>query len=196
MYATKHGFELLIEFLIQNGHEDVELSRDFENNTTLMIAAQYNRIKVAAWDRYQAVTLLIERGCQFAVKNNAGWTALDYSYSMELKAHLQECARTHYEEKKKYKKRNQHLKIKVDSLITLDSVPLISSTRSATLPSGTTYYGVYGNNGENVNNSGSNCEGENRGLSSSIPNDSLSPNYNFNLNNVLNLADGMLFPKS
>lgn len=172
---------------------------------------------------------MIERGCQFAVKNHAGWTALDYSYSMELKAHLQgnnsnyfrilkylhmsykyyvflyysysECARTHFEEKKKNKKRNQHLKIKVDSLISLDSVPLISSTRSATLPlSGVTYnsdndnnnYDKGNNNSNNNNYSnsesigwGGNWESEsnrnNKELSSSIPNDPLSLNSDFNL---------------
>src|SRR5438270_792382 len=78
----------------------------------------------------KAVTMLIERGCQFASKNLSGWTALDYSYSMDMKAHLQECARTHHEETKNSRRRN--LKITVDSMISLDSIPI--TTRSATFP--------------------------------------------------------------
>ena len=79
---------------------------------------------------YKAVMMLIERGCQFATKNNFGWTALDYSYSMDMKSHLQECARKHHEETKNSRRRN--LKITVDSMISLDSIPI--TTRSATFP--------------------------------------------------------------
>ena len=78
--------------------------------------------------------MLIERGCQFAIKNNSGWTALDYSYSMDMKAHLQECARKHHEETKNSRRRNNqnNLKITIDSIISLDSIPI--TTRSATFP--------------------------------------------------------------
>ncbi|RIA83370.1 ankyrin repeat-containing domain protein [Glomus cerebriforme] len=190
MYATSCRHDYVVEYLLQQGHEDLELSRDFENNTILMIAAKYNSLEIlkmyatlfpssvnmvnkqgqtalifaskldnldaikvlllefgadinqtdfngntalhyaAAWNQFQAVTMLIERGCQFASKNLSGWTALDYSYSMEMKTHLQECARAHHEETKNSRRRN--LKITIDSFISLDSVPI--TTRSATFP--------------------------------------------------------------
>jgi ankyrin repeat protein len=189
MYATSCRHDFVVEYLLQQGHEDLELSRDFENNTILMIAAKYNSLEIlkiyttlfpnsinmankqgqtalifasklgnldaiklllefnadinqtdfdgntalhyaAAWNQFQVVTMLIECGCQFASKNLSGWTALDYSYSMDMKAHLQECARTHHEETKNSRRRN--LKITVDSMISLDSIPI--TTRSATFP--------------------------------------------------------------
>ncbi|CAG8573690.1 15758_t:CDS:2 [Dentiscutata heterogama] len=191
MYATRYGHDRVVEYLLNNGHEEIELSRDFDNNTILMVASQYNFIEImkmyitvfpnsvnmvnkqgqtaliyaskygnldpiklllengadinqtdfegntalhyaAAWERFDAVTILIERGCQFAVKNNSGWTALDYSYSMNLKSHLQDCALLHHEESKINRRRN--LKITVDSLISIDSMPTV--IRSATLPPG------------------------------------------------------------
>ncbi|CAB4432144.1 unnamed protein product [Rhizophagus irregularis] len=189
MYATSCRHDYVVEYLLQQGHEDLELSRDFENNTILMIAAKYNSLEIlkiyatlfpssvnmvnkqgqtalifasklgnldaiklllefdadinqtdfdgntalhyaAAWNQFQAVTMLIEHGCQFASKNLSGWTALDYSYSVDMKAHLQECARAYHEETKNNRKRN--LKITVDSIISLDSIPV--TTRSATFP--------------------------------------------------------------
>ncbi|CAG8646310.1 2039_t:CDS:10 [Funneliformis mosseae] len=189
MYATRCRHEYVVEYLLQLGHDELEPSRDFENNTILMVAAEYNALEIlkiytkyyphsvnmvnkqgqtaliiasklgnldaikllleigaevnqadfdgntalhysAAWNHFQVVTMLIERGCQFASKNKSGWTALDYSYSMELKAHLQECARAYHEETKNSRRRN--LKISVDSMISLDSIPI--TTRSATFP--------------------------------------------------------------
>ncbi|RIB07308.1 ankyrin repeat-containing domain protein [Gigaspora rosea] len=122
IYASKYGNLDPIKLLLENG-ADINQT-DFEGNTALHYAA--------AWERFDAVTVLIERGCQFAVKNHSGWTALDYSYSMNLKSHLQECALSHHEESKINRRRN--LKITVDSLISIDSMPTM--IRSATLPPG------------------------------------------------------------
>ncbi|CAG8538725.1 962_t:CDS:2 [Paraglomus occultum] len=46
MYATRYGHTATVEYLLQNGHEDYEISRDFENNTTLIIAAQYDYLEI------------------------------------------------------------------------------------------------------------------------------------------------------
>ncbi|RGB29355.1 hypothetical protein C1646_322931 [Rhizophagus diaphanus] len=73
--------------------------------------------------------IMLQLGINFN-KNLSGWTALDYSYSVDMKAHLQECARAYHEETKNNRKRN--LKITVDSIISLDSIPV--TTRSATFP--------------------------------------------------------------
>ncbi|CAJ0647545.1 14962_t:CDS:2 [Entrophospora sp. SA101] len=43
---ARFGHEQVVEFLLQRGHEDPEISRDFENNTVLMIAAQYNHLEI------------------------------------------------------------------------------------------------------------------------------------------------------
>ncbi|CAG8540233.1 1726_t:CDS:2, partial [Racocetra persica] len=123
IYAAKYGNLEPIKLLLEYG-ADINQT-DFEGNTALHYAA--------AWERFDAVTILIERGCQFAVKNHSGWTALDYSYSMELKSHLQECALSHHEESK-INRRRAHLKINVDSLISIDSIP--TTVRSATYPPG------------------------------------------------------------
>ncbi|KAG9292739.1 hypothetical protein G9A89_008327 [Geosiphon pyriformis] len=187
MYATRSGHAHTVEFLLNAGHEQHEVSKDFENNTVLMIAAKYNYLEVtlktyiysekylelietpfgqtalifaaqkeymdimkwllecgvdinqtdyegntaaAAWDRTEAVTLLIERGIHFAVKNAAGWTALDYAFSTDIASHIQERGRTQFEESRNHRRRN-NLKVNIDSIIGLD-VPL--TTRSATYP--------------------------------------------------------------
>ncbi|RGB29356.1 hypothetical protein C1646_323445 [Rhizophagus diaphanus] len=41
--CCRHDY--VVEYLLQQGHEDLELSRDFENNTILMIAAKYNSLE-------------------------------------------------------------------------------------------------------------------------------------------------------
>ncbi|CAG8645408.1 91_t:CDS:2 [Funneliformis caledonium] len=167
MYATRCRHEYVVEYLLQLGHDELEPSRDFENNTILMVAAEYNALEILKiYTKYyphsvnmvnkqgqtaliiasklgnlDAIKLLLEIGAEvnqadfdgntaLHYKNKSGWTALDYSYSMELKAHLQECARAYHEETKNSRRRN--LKISVDSMISLDSIPI--TTRSATFP--------------------------------------------------------------
>jgi hypothetical protein len=39
----------------------------------------------AATNRHQIVQILIERGCQYTVRNNEGFTASDYAYSYDLR---------------------------------------------------------------------------------------------------------------
>ncbi|CAG8521018.1 4011_t:CDS:2 [Ambispora gerdemannii] len=192
MYAARCGHAHVVEFLLNAGHEDHEISKDFENNTVLMIASQYNHLEImkiytnffpdcihirnkkgqtalifaaqrgyidvmkwlfangadinqtdydgntalhyaAAWNRFEAVTLLIERGIIFAGKNIAGWTALDYSYSVEIESHIQERARAQFEESRISRRRN-NLKVNVDSIIGIEMVAPPLATRSATFP--------------------------------------------------------------
>ncbi|CAG8827079.1 21290_t:CDS:2, partial [Racocetra persica] len=45
MYATRYGHDRVVEYLLNNGHEEIELSRDFDNNTILMVASQYNFVE-------------------------------------------------------------------------------------------------------------------------------------------------------
>ncbi|KAG8718514.1 hypothetical protein FRC08_005113 [Ceratobasidium sp. 394] len=70
---------------------------DQQGNTPLHYAS--------AWGHVQAVQLLIERGCQFAARNNEGFTASDYAYSISTMNTLQDTVRAQFEVNKKQKAR-------------------------------------------------------------------------------------------
>lgn len=51
-----------------------------------------------------AAALLLTRGCQFSTINKRGWTAVDYSYTPELAAHIRKLAHATYHERSTQKK--------------------------------------------------------------------------------------------
>jgi hypothetical protein len=57
----------------------------------------------------QTISLLISEGCHFACQNHRGWTPLDYSFSDSIAAHLEECARITFEDKKTAKSKAARL---------------------------------------------------------------------------------------
>lgn len=58
----------------------------------------------AAWGNIDAAALLLTRGCQFSTINKRGWTAVDYSYTPELAAHIRKLAHATYHERSTQKK--------------------------------------------------------------------------------------------
>ncbi|KAI0347159.1 ankyrin [Trametopsis cervina] len=86
--ASQRGNEELVRMLCDLG-ADVDLS-DNEGNTPLHYAS--------AWGH---IPLLIERGCQYNVRNNDGFTPSDYAYSTNTKDVLQDTARAQFELNKK-----------------------------------------------------------------------------------------------
>lgn len=44
-------------------------------------ASNHVKISASSWGHIPVVQLLIERGCQYAARNNEGFTASDYAYS-------------------------------------------------------------------------------------------------------------------
>ncbi|KAG1892330.1 hypothetical protein F4604DRAFT_1698879 [Suillus subluteus] len=154
-WAAVLGHEETFEFLLTAGHDDEELSRESENNTILMLLADFKppppnpyapgpsqvdlmgaalRMARLYYERYpwildwsnvqgktalhmaalkgneearsltsshRIVQLLIERGCQFAARNNDGFTASDYAYSFSTRDTLQDSARMQFETNKK-----------------------------------------------------------------------------------------------
>ncbi|KAG8881791.1 hypothetical protein FRB97_009126 [Tulasnella sp. 331] len=66
---------------------------DLQGNTPLHHAS--------AWNHVSVLQLLIERGCQYAARNNEGFTASDYAFSFSTMNTLQETARSQFENNKK-----------------------------------------------------------------------------------------------
>ncbi|KAL0067555.1 Target of rapamycin complex 2 subunit avo2 [Marasmius tenuissimus] len=149
-WAAVLGHEETFEFLLENGHDQDECSRDNENNTILMLLADQKasalspysssisttgdsmraamRMARLYFDYYpktihwanihgktalhvaalsgneelvRVVQLLIERGCIYAAKNDEGFMASDYAYSISTRDALQDAARIQYENNKK-----------------------------------------------------------------------------------------------
>ncbi|KAJ6539478.1 ankyrin repeat-containing domain protein [Mycena capillaripes] len=106
--AALKGHEELVRMLIDFG-ADVDLS-DNKGNTPLHYASSWGHIPVRRESLlplyvsdliHQIVQLLIERGCQYAARNNEGFTASDYAYSFSTKDTLQDTARLQFENNKK-----------------------------------------------------------------------------------------------
>jgi len=72
-------------------HADIDLA-DLLGNTPLHYAS--------SWGHLPVVKLLIERGCQFAERNNEGYTATDYAYSYQTKEILEDSARAIHDARK------------------------------------------------------------------------------------------------
>ncbi|KAG9000622.1 hypothetical protein FRB94_009579 [Tulasnella sp. JGI-2019a] len=66
---------------------------DLQGNTPLHHAS--------AWNHVSVLQLLIERGCQYAARNNEGFTASDYAFSYSTMNTLQETARSQFESNKR-----------------------------------------------------------------------------------------------
>ncbi|KAG6830830.1 hypothetical protein H0H92_014482 [Tricholoma furcatifolium] len=89
--ASAKGNEELVRMFCDLG-ADVDLP-DNRGDSPLHFAS--------AWGHIPVVQLLIERGCQFASRNNDGFTASDYAYSFSTKDTLQDTARLTFENNKK-----------------------------------------------------------------------------------------------
>ncbi|KAF9988623.1 GTPase-activating protein [Mortierella antarctica] len=77
--AARYGVTSMVEMVLNLG---ADLNhRDEEGNTALHHAAAYGHL--------QTITLLIERGSSATIKNNGGWTAVDFAYSDKVSAHME-----------------------------------------------------------------------------------------------------------
>ncbi|KAG9326524.1 hypothetical protein KVV02_007673 [Mortierella alpina] len=82
--AARYGVTSMVEMVLNLG---ADLNhRDEEGNTALHHAAAYGHL--------QTITLLIERGSSATIKNNGGWTAVDFAYSDKVSAHMEDCWRS------------------------------------------------------------------------------------------------------
>ena len=75
---------------------DVDLT-DLQGNTPLHYAS--------AWGHVETIKALLERGCQFAIRNVDGFTAADFAYSHTVKAALETTARDVFEENKRNRRK-------------------------------------------------------------------------------------------
>ncbi|KAI8595679.1 ankyrin repeat-containing domain protein [Dissophora ornata] len=77
--AARFGAVSMAEILL---HLGADLNhRDEEGSTALHHAAAYGHL--------QTISLLIEKGSSATIKNNGGWTALDFAYSDKVSAHME-----------------------------------------------------------------------------------------------------------
>ncbi|KAI9106113.1 ankyrin repeat-containing domain protein [Phlyctochytrium arcticum] len=110
-YAIRYNQNDIVNFLLDSGHDEREISKDFTNTTALMIAATHKNEKVlldmgaevnsadgtgstplhhaAAWGYFDLINLLMERGALYNIKNARGWTPFDWAFSVEIRDHLQ-----------------------------------------------------------------------------------------------------------
>ncbi|KAL1921053.1 uncharacterized protein VTP21DRAFT_11688 [Calcarisporiella thermophila] len=99
-YAALKGNDTMVNLLLDNG-ADID-HMDADGNTPLHHAS--------AWGHRKTVSTLIERGCRLAA-NKSGWTALDYAYSMQLRAHLLECARAEADRNRSFFYEDQGIRV-------------------------------------------------------------------------------------
>ena len=92
--AAQAGNAAFINLLCDLGADTDAL--DVEGNTPLHYAS--------AWGYIETVQVLLERGCRFATKNRAGFTASDYAYSHGVKTALEATARGVVEENRSRRK--------------------------------------------------------------------------------------------
>jgi len=95
-YAAGNGNLDFIRIMLQHG---VDINKPDRDGSTPLHHA-------AAWGQFDVVKLLIDNGCNAALRNHAGWTALDYSISTELKKFLEGCVLNAFEERKTRRRRN------------------------------------------------------------------------------------------
>ncbi|KAF9570345.1 hypothetical protein EC968_001958 [Mortierella alpina] len=82
--AARYGVTSMVEMVLNLG---ADLNhRDEEGSTALHHAAAYGHL--------QTITVLIERGSSATIKNNGGWTAVDFAYSDKVSAHMEDCWRS------------------------------------------------------------------------------------------------------
>lgn len=81
--ASLHGNEEFATMLC-DFNADMDLA-DFLGNTPLHYASSWGHISI--------IKFLIDRGCQFAARNNEGYTATDYAYSTTTKEKLEDSGR-------------------------------------------------------------------------------------------------------
>ncbi|GJJ70883.1 uncharacterized protein EMPS_03233 [Entomortierella parvispora] len=78
--AARYGAPSMVEILL---HLGADLNhRDEEGSTPLHHAAAFGHL--------QTISLLIEKGSSSSIKNNGGWTALDFAYSDKVAAHMED----------------------------------------------------------------------------------------------------------
>ncbi|KAF9985066.1 hypothetical protein BGZ65_011824 [Modicella reniformis] len=82
--AARYGAIRMVETLLHLGADMHH--RDEEGSTALHHAAAYGHL--------QTISLLIEKGCSATIKNNGGWTPVDFAYSDKVSAHMEECLRS------------------------------------------------------------------------------------------------------
>ncbi|KAG0341055.1 hypothetical protein BG004_006173 [Podila humilis] len=81
--AARFGAAAMVEILL---HLGADLNHKDEDGSTALHHA-------AAYGHLQTIALLIEKGGSATIKNNGGWSALDFAFSDKVAAYMEDCWR-------------------------------------------------------------------------------------------------------